>query len=76
MVRVTSPFAMLRPVSGCVSASCWRNTCAGLTLPFVLGALGGCAPGPDVVFPPGPAGAYPELLPIDTLLAQADAPSP
>jgi hypothetical protein len=37
--------------------------------------LAACAPGPDVPLPQGPAGDYPQLQPIDALLAQADAPT-
>lgn len=48
-----------------------RPAIAGLALV----TLAACSPGPDVVFPPGPTGEYPHLVPIDALLAQADAPA-
>jgi hypothetical protein len=39
-------------------------------------SLTACAPFPQVPMPDGPPGDYPALLPLDTLLAQADAAGP
>lgn len=38
-------------------------------------ALSACAPFPEVAAPMPDTGPYPTLLPMDELLAQADAPS-
>jgi hypothetical protein len=50
-----------------------RRRALGLVTALGLSA---CAPFPEPPLPEGPPGDYPRLVPIDSLLAQADAPSP
>lgn len=61
------------PRHGLSAGQTGHTVLAPLRILALAGLLVGCAPGPDLDFPPGPPGDYPELVPIDALLAQADA---
>ena len=70
---------MVLPMTRAITPDRLPKRTAPRGLPIVpvlcLLALLGCSPGPDLPFPPGPAGDYPRLLPLDDILADADTPA-